>query len=295
LAELPTIEDLANVPEERLLKLWEGLGYYSRAKNLKKAAQTVMEQFGGQLPITAKELRALPGIGDYTAGAIASMAFGQPEPAVDGNVLRVVTRIIGDDSDIMLTTTKKRITGILQTVYPTGEDAGVFTEGLMELGETICIPNGAPKCELCPVKEICVAFKENLTDKLPVRSEKKKRKIEKKTVFLFMYKGKYALCKRPDKGLLAGMWELPNIEGELSQEQTKQWAVEHFADENTFVDVGKATHIFTHIEWHMNGYFFECTKQHESFIWVTPEELLEEYALPTAFRVYKNWILRDLL
>lgn len=290
LQELPTIEALAAVPEDRLLKLWEGLGYYSRARNLKKAAQKVMEEYDGQLPVTAKELRTLPGIGEYTAGAIASIAFGQPEPAVDGNVLRVITRVTGDDGDIMQPAVKKRITESLRTVYPNGRNAGDFTEGLMELGETVCIPGGVPKCDLCPVADICIAKQQGRTCELPVKSEKKQRKIQQKTVFILYYNGSYALCRRPEKGLLAGMWEFPCTDVEMDEQQAKQWGAKYFTDFNTYQDLGKAIHIFTHIEWHMRGCFFICSEPSDSFVWVTAQQLTEEIALPVAFRHYKQWI-----
>ena len=289
LQELPTIEDLANVEDDRLLKLWEGLGYYSRARNLKKAAQKVMEEYGGNLPITAKELRALPGIGDYTAGAIASMSFGQPEPAVDGNVLRVFTRITGDTGDITQTAVKKRITKSLREIYPTGADAGDFTEGLMELGETLCIPNGAPRCETCPVSEFCIANRENLTEKIPVKTEKKKRKIQEKTVFVLECNGKFALQRRPEKGLLSGMWELPNTDEDTKGECPYSVSVLEIKP------LEKAVHIFTHIEWHMKGVYCKCTTCSDQFVWVTPQELIHEKALPVAFRVYKDWILKNFI
>lgn len=291
LQELPTIEDLSNVPEERLLKLWEGLGYYSRARNLKKAAQVVMEQFGGQLPVTAKQLQSLPGIGEYTAGAIASMAFGQPEPAVDGNVLRVITRITGDDGDIMQASVKKRITNELRSIYPTGEDAGDFTEGLMELGETVCIPGGVPRCDSCPVAELCVARREGLTQKLPVKSEKKQRKVQPKTVFVLCCDGKYAVRKRPPKGLLAGMWELPNEDVRMGPQEAEAWGRAFGALPESCRALEQATHIFTHIEWHMKGYFLTCGQADERFVWVTARQLSREIALPVAFRRYKDWIL----
>lgn len=291
LAELPTIADLADVSEERLLKLWEGLGYYSRARNLKKAAMAVMEQYGGNLPISFAELRALPGIGDYTAGAIASMAFGQPEPAVDGNVLRVVTRLTGDDGDIAMNATKKRITQLLREVYPVGSDAGDFTEGLMELGETICIPAGAPRCEECPARHLCVAYAQNLTQQLPVKSAKKERKIENKTLLLLHCNGMYGIRKRSDAGLLAGMWEFPWVAEPMTDKLKEKIAKTYYLDEAGVIPIGSATHIFTHIEWHMDGYVGTCTKPSENLIWVTPDQLIHEIALPTAFRYYKKWIL----
>ena len=293
LNELPTIADLADVSEERLLKLWEGLGYYSRARNLKKAATILMEQYGGNLPANADELRRLPGIGDYTAGAIASMAFGKPEPAVDGNVLRVITRITGDDSDIALAATKKQITSKLREVYPSGNDARDFTEGLMELGETICIPAGEPKCSVCPAGEFCLARKQGLTQTLPVKSAKKERKIQQKTILLLRCNGKYGIRKRPAKGLLAGMWEFPSVDDGSTLDLQREWKQLYSLQENTLQEIGEAVHVFTHIEWHMKGLFAECKTPASDLIWVTPKELVHEIALPTAFRTYKKWILEN--
>ncbi|MGN1444172.1 MAG: A/G-specific adenine glycosylase, partial [Acutalibacteraceae bacterium] len=184
LAELPTIEALAEADGEKLMKLWEGLGYYSRVRNLKKAAQTVVASYGGTLPKTAQELRTLPGIGEYTAGAIASIAFGQPEPAVDGNVLRVVMRLTACDEDIMQAKVKREVTKLLQEIYPSGQDASDLTQGIMELGEVICIPNGEPKCSVCPLNTVCRACLTDETANYPVRSAKKKRKIAELTVFM---------------------------------------------------------------------------------------------------------------
>ncbi len=290
LQEAPTVADLANLPEERLLKLWEGLGYYNRARNLKKAAVMIMKEYGGQLPATFSQLRKLPGIGDYTAGAIASMAFGQPEPAVDGNVLRVVTRITGNDSDINLATTKKEITEQLRQIYPSGEDAGDFTEGLMELGETICIPAGAPRCFNCPAQDLCVAFQKNLTQVLPIKSDKKQRKLQPKTVFILQYENRFAIKKRGEKGLLANMWELPNVDAAFTPEQLSVWLGEHGCDVGTYQKLKNTTHIFTHIEWQMQGVYAKCHQMDQRFVWVTAKQLLEEYALPTAFRAYKEYI-----
>lgn len=292
LNELPTVSDLANVPEERLLKLWEGLGYYNRARNLKKAAVQIMEQYGGQLPATFDELRRLPGIGDYTAGAIASMSFGRPEPAVDGNVLRVITRFTGDKSDIALGSTKKDFTEKLRRVYPSGADAGDFTEGLMELGETICIPAGAPKCNECPLNDLCVAHRENMTDLLPVKSDKKQRRIQPKTVFILQHENRFALHKRADKGLLAGMWELPNVDGTLNEEGIKDWLCERGCN-GEYQQLDPAVHIFTHIEWRMQGIKACCQTPDTRYIWVTAEQLLNDYALPTAFRDFKSVIMKQ--
>ncbi len=207
--ELPTIQDLANVSEEKLLKLWEGLGYYTRAKNLKKAAIQIIEDYQGKMPTSYIELLKLAGIGEYTAGAIASISYKEKVPAVDGNVLRVISRVIASKEDVLLPETKRKIAKELLQIMP--EEAGDFNEGLMELGEKICMPNTIPLCEKCPIQEFCIAKKENLTAELPVRIKKQKRKIEKKTVFILKYKEEIAIRKRGKTGILANLYEFPNV------------------------------------------------------------------------------------
>ena len=207
--ELPTIHDLANVPEEKLLKLWEGLGYYSRAKNLKKAAIQIEQEYNGKLPTSYAELLKLSGIGEYTAGAIASISYKEKVPAVDGNVLRVVSRVLASKEDVLSPETKRKITKKLLEIMP--DEPGDFNEGLMELGEKICLPNTVPLCETCPIQEFCLANKEKLTNEIPVRVKKQKRKIENKTVFILKYKDEIAIRKREKTGILANLYEFPNV------------------------------------------------------------------------------------
>ena len=207
--ELPTIQDLAVVPEEKLLKLWEGLGYYSRAKNLKKSAIQIQENNHGKMPTSYLELLKLPGIGEYTAGAIASISYNEKVPAVDGNVLRVVSRVLASKEDVLLTETKKKITNKLLEIVP--DEAGDFNEGLMELGEKVCLPNTVPLCAICPIQEFCMANKKNLTNEIPVRVKKQKKKIENKTVFILKYKNEIAIRKREKTGILANLYEFPNV------------------------------------------------------------------------------------
>ena len=288
LAQLPTIESLAAVDDEKLMKLWEGLGYYSRARNLKKAAQTVVASYDGVLPKTAQELQKLPGIGEYTAGAIASIAFGQPEPAVDGNVLRVIMRLTACNEDIAQPKVKKEVTQLLREIYPSGKDASNLTQGIMELGEVICIPNGEPKCAVCPLNSICCAHLNKETERYPVRSEKKKRKIEKRTVFMLFCGNKIALHRRTNSGLLAGMWEFPNTEGHLTKQQADAFLARTDLGVLSCEPCGKTKHIFTHIEWHMLGYRVKCQTESPQFEWKTVEEILHSYALPSAFRFYRK-------
>ncbi len=279
LDKLPTVADLAEASEETLNKLWEGLGYYTRVRNLQKAAQQIMAQHGGIFPENYEDIRALAGIGDYTAGAVCSICFDLPTPAVDGNVLRVCTRLTADPSPIDKASTKKALTEALAAIYP--RESGKFTQALMELGATVCAPNGAPKCEACPLAGICLAHKEGTETDYPVKSKKKPRKVKEMTVLLLHDGEHYALRKRPETGLLAGLWEFPHLDGKRSVEE-----VLAFLDAQgiTALEVEKTvekTHIFTHVEWHMTGISLSC-RQGGDLIWRKPSD----YALPTAFRIF---------
>lgn len=292
IAALPDVHALATVDDDVLMKYWQGLGYYSRARNLKKAAALIESDFDGVLPADTALLRKLPGIGEYTAGAIASIAYGLPEPAVDGNVLRVIMRITDCEDDVMAPTTKKAVTAALSAVYPSGVDAALFTEGLMELGETLCLPNTVPKCGDCPLKAHCAGFASGRAASLPVRAKARARRIEERTVFLFVRGGKVALRKR-GKGLLAGLWEFPGVEGVLDEKSVKEAAKAMGIAANDVTPVGRATHVFTHIEWRMTGYRVEAAEEAPGFIWKTPEEIARETALPSAFRAFEK-MLYDL-
>lgn len=296
LGELPDIAALAAVEDERLMKLWEGLGYYSRARNLKRAAITVMAEYGGELPRTAQELRRLSGIGPYTAGAIASIAFGEPEPAVDGNVLRVVSRLLADPSDIMLPGTRERVTGQLRETYPAGErdTCRHLTQAWMELGERVCIPNGTPKCENCPLAALCRAHIAGAEEEYPTRSAKKPRRIEKKTVLLLFCNDRFAVRRRPGSGLLAGLWEFPSLDGETGETQVRKYLQTLGIEAGMISPTAPAKHIFTHIEWHMIGYTVDCMGRGdtEDLTWVTAKQWRENYAAPTAYRVFTDLVLR---
>lgn len=286
---LPTIPDLAEAPEEQILKLWEGLGYYNRVRNLQKAAQTICAEYTGVFPSEYAQIRSLPGIGDYTAGAIASICFDAPTPAVDGNVLRVYSRLLADDANIDLQTTKKRITRKLQETYPQ-KNPGIATQALMELGATVCVPNGAPRCDVCPVAEICQARKQDTWRNLPVRSEKKKRKIVDKTVFILLTEDTVALHKRSTSGLLAGMWEFPNVDAKLDKQAAVTQVTGWQAEPLDLLMQTSYTHIFSHVEWHMTAYYIRCRKTNKKWKWVTKESLDETYALPSAFRPFREQI-----
>lgn len=289
LTTLPTIADLAEAPEEQILKLWEGLGYYNRVRNLQKAAQTICADYAGVFPSEYAQIRSLSGIGDYTAGAIASICFDAPTPAVDGNVLRVYSRLLADDANIDLQTTKKRITRKLQETYPR-KNPGIATQALMELGATVCVPNGAPRCDVCPVAEICQAREQDTWRDLPVRSEKKKRKIVDKTVFILLTEDTVALHKRSASGLLAGMWEFPNVDAKLDKQEAVTQVTGWQAEPVDLLMQTSYTHIFSHVEWHMTAYYIRCRKTNKKWKWVTKESLDETYALPSAFRPFREQI-----
>ena len=282
LAALPDIPALAAVEDEALMKLWEGLGYYSRARNLKKAAALLVERFGAALPASAEELRKLPGIGEYTAGAIASLAFGLPEPAVDGNVLRVLSRLLADERDVLSPAVRREAAALLRCSYPSGEAAGRVTEGLMELGETVCVPSGEARCALCPLRALCRAAAENAVERFPVRSAAKERRVEERTVLLLRCGGKTAIRRREEKGLLAGLWEFPSLEGFASEASLR----ERYPDALSVTPCGEARHLFTHIEWRMRGFSLELPRELPELVWETPEAIRGRYSLPSALKYY---------
>lgn len=282
LSTLPTVEALANADEQLLMKLWEGLGYYTRVRNLQKSARVICEQYGGVFPSTFEQIRSLPGIGDYTAGAISSIAFELPTPAVDGNVLRVLSRVTADDRNIDDAALKKEYTERLRAIYPVAK-RGDFTQSLMELGAIVCLPNGEPKCSHCPLKSICQAHLQGREMELPVRTPKKSRKKQQMTVFLLKRGDSIALCKRSSVGLLSGMWEFPNTDGFLTRQQAEEWLQQHGVMSESLKSSGKAKHIFTHIEWDMKIWCAECSCLGEQFEIVTQQQLNDQIALPTAF------------
>lgn len=291
--EVPDVRALAEIPEERLLKLWEGLGYYSRARNLKKAAQVLVKEYGGKLPADVEKLKKLPGIGEYTAGAVASIAYGLPESAVDGNVLRVISRLASSARDVTEPGTKRELRAALRKIYPEGQ-SGTFTQALMELGATVCLPNGAPACEKCPLESLCEAHRAGRETDFPVKPPKPERRVEERTVFLLCCGEKAAVQKRPPNGLLAGLWEFPNVEGVLSKKEAEKYLRGFGLEICGMEELPKAKHIFSHLEWHMTGYLVQTEKPGGSFVWASRAELLRDYALPSAFCAYRK-ILQDFL
>ncbi len=292
---LPDVTHLANIPEDQLLKLWEGLGYYNRVRNMQKAAQIVVEQFDGVMPSTYEELLTLPGIGTYTAGAIASIAYGEMVPAVDGNVLRVIARVEADQSDIADPKVKKELESQMSLIIPK-EAAGDFNQGLMELGATVCVPNGMPLCEKCPWMTICQAHRRGEETSLPIKTPKKKRTIEEKTILVIQDEKKIVIQKRPNKGLLAGLYEFPSLEGFQNRDKVIKYMEEMGLPAIRVTKLEQSKHLFTHREWHMIGYFVrvdELAKKilaNEKWQLVDLREVENSYAIPAALGKYTKHV-----
>ena len=227
---------------------------------------------------------ALPGIGSYTSGAICSICFEQPTPAVDGNVLRVVSRVLASDAPIGEERVKRGVAQELEKQYPVGR-CGDFTQALMELGATVCLPNGAPLCGVCPLRDVCKAKQEGTQESYPVRAAKKPRRVEHRTVFFLQCGDKIAVCKRPKTGLLAGLWQLPDAAGELTVAQMLRQAEDWGVHPRNIRKTVQRTHIFTHVEWKLTCCYLDCAEEND-FTWVTREELEEKIGLPTAYRQF---------
>lgn len=284
LAALPTVQDLAAADEALLLSLWEGLGYYSRVRNMQKAARQIVEQFGGIFPSDEKDVGSLCGIGPYTVGAICSIAFEKATPAVDGNVLRVISRICENGTDITDTAYKKAVANQLAAIYPPVGNRGNFTQSLMELGAVVCTPNGAPKCNICPVYSLCKAGQNGSFEKFPTVPPKPEKRQQNLTVFRLCYGQEVALQKRPENGLLAGMWQLPNVAEKLTPKGVENWLKEHNIAEKPSGKPLTQKHIFTHIQWQMTCYTVQCGKKYKGFVWGKTDGTKGAYPLPTAFK-----------
>ena len=284
LTALPTVEALAHCDDDALHKLWEGLGYYSRVRNMKKAAIAVMEDHGGCFPRTYAEVLALPGIGEYTAGAVCSIAYDLPTPAVDGNVLRLYARLLDDHRPMDAPEVKKEVRAALEAIYPAR--AGDFTQALMELGATLCGPNRPPQCGSCPCAPVCRGRISGTAATLPVRLPKREKRQEDRTVFVLSCDGAFALEKRPSRGLLAGLWQFPNVPGDLTTAeavaQLESWGL---VPREIYKEV-RRKHIFTHIQWDMKAVYLEVAEEAGPFTWLTGEQIRQEAALPTAFRQF---------
>lgn len=322
---LPDIRALAAVSDEELMVLWQGLGYYSRARNLKRAAQEAVRLWeqGGEvlLPADYQALLKLPGIGEYTAGAIASIAYGIPVSAVDGNVLRVLSRIVRCEEDVLDPRVKRVFSDAVTAAMPQGRP-GDFNQALMELGATVCLPNGAPLCAACPAAGLCEAYRAGDMLAYPVKAAKKPRRVEQRTVIAAVWRKPSGigagsdvlvyLTRRPELGLLSGLWELINLEGRLTMEEAKRAVRERGLEPRSALVLKEAKHVFSHVEWHMTGYLMEVTPAEGLFgeeeagksqntapdgargKFVRAANMREKVALPSAFSAYEaalyDWV-----
>ena len=280
LARFPDVTAVAAAELDEVLAQWQGLGYYRRCEMLYQTAKIISQEYQGEIPADFATLLSLPGIGRYTAAAIMAIGFQKPHAAVDGNVLRVVMRLENSEECIDEGSVKKRVEKALQEVMPQKEASG-FTQGLMELGATVCLPNGTPKCEICPLQELCQG--KDRVDRIPVRKAKKERRVEKRTVFLLCCKDQVAVKKRPGKDLLANMWEFPNQEGQLPLSEAEN------RYGGSVTPLAAAKHIFTHIEWELRGYRveLEAKPKDTALHWINKEEIAA-YPIPAAFSYYKK-------
>lgn len=286
----PTPKELAEIEDDRLMKLWEGLGYYNRARNLKKAAAIICEEYGGNLPNRYEELLILPGIGSYTAGAIASIAYGRVKPAVDGNVLRVISRVLLNREDILKASVKRSMEALLEKTMPK-DHPGDYNQALMEIGAMVCLPNGKPRCEECPFASLCLAHREHVEHEIPVKKPKKARKQEERTVLVIENADSVSLRKRPATGLLAGLYELPNFEGKWKKEEIVSILDLNPEEVESIEKLPDAKHIFSHVEWRMMGYLVKIKGElPKQFLSINKQCLETEYSLPSAFGAYRKWV-----
>ena len=290
---LPTIHDLACIKEDKLLKLCEGLGYYSRAKNLKKAAQIIESEYQGIFPKNYEEILKLPGIGEYTASAIASICFNQKEVTIDGNVLRVYTRFFNDNSNIDDVKVKKEIRKHLMNLIP--NDAGNFNQGMMELGETICLPKGLPKCQECPLNQACLAYKKNTYQTLPQKKKKIVKKEEEYTILIYQYQNKYALYQRKKESLLQNLWSFPQLEGNITKKELVSYLEKNQISYSNIEEEINYTHIFTHKKWKMKSYKVVLKDINNlPYPFYSKEEIQKHHALASAYKPFLDASKNDI-
>ena len=292
LARYPTVQDLASAPEEELLKAWEGLGYYSRARSLQKAAKEIVARYGGQLPADLEKLRALPGIGDYTAGAIASIAFGIPAAAVDGNVERVLCRWDAITDEVGTPAVRRQIAARAQALVPR-DRPGAFANAMMEMGATMCTPKN-PKCLLCPVREGCMGFAQGIAQELPHKAKKKAQRVENRAVLLVFCDNRVLIVKRQEK-LLGGLFVFPDVLEESDPARLCR-ALEALGIRAAYDEkLGHARHVFTHLIWEMDVHAVVADEmtQVPGGQWVSRQELAA-LPLPTAVKAARQWAMERL-
>ena len=294
LEALPKLRDLAECPEDHLLKLWEGLGYYSRVRHMQEAARRLVGRGEDRLPADVDALKALPGIGNYTAGAIASIAFGIPAAAVDGNVLRILSRLHADGRDILKTGFRSEAEQGLTDVMRSCTDPGAFCQGLMDIGAAVCLPNAMPRCEACPIRELCEAHRIGKQTDFPVRRRAKDRRVEARTVLVVRDGERIALHRRENQGLLAGMYEFPNVSGHIDAEQALHLIEDRGLCALHIEALEEARHLFSHVEWRMTGYEIRVASfplpEDAEWILTEPGRIEKEYPIPSAFRAYAKRI-----
>jgi A/G-specific adenine glycosylase len=288
---LPDIADLAKCDEDVYLKLWQGLGYYSRVRNLHKGAVKVMDEYGGVIPDNQEDLLKIPGIGQYTSKAILSIAYQKPYVAVDGNLLRVFARLTCYDKDIKTEEAKNACNDFF---YPfLGLRPGDFNQALMDLGELVCLPNGQPKCERCPFNNCCKAYKKDKMTSYPIITKKQKKKTIEKTVFVIHYQNQYLIDKRADTGLLASLYEFTNIDQKLDEDEAKAWLIQNGFAIQKIENLHECKHVFTHLIWQMHGYDVELKQlpNKNDLLWVSKEDLENKYSIPSAFSYFLKYLL----
>ncbi len=283
MSALPTIFSLAHASEDLLFKLWEGLGYYSRAKNLSLCAKEVLNRGLDTLPSIESEIRSLPGIGPYTAGAILSISYSKCVPAIDGNVLRVLSRIFKDDRDLLKKSVRDSYDYLLRSLMKE-EYARDFTEAFIELGALVCLPNGTPKCDECPFSSICLSYQDGTMLNYPVKKKKTKRKVVNKTVFVLQFKSKFGIRKRDDHGLLAGLYEFFNVDNDFTIDEVEEYLFKQNICYTSLFFLGDFRHIFSHVEWQMKAYLIQVYKKVLGLSYFSRQEILSDYSLPTAFQ-----------
>ena len=291
LKKFPTIVSLAEGSEEDVLKLWEGLGYYSRGRNLHKSALKIVESFAGEIPMGKAELLSLPGVGEYTSRAIRSIAFHQKEIAVDGNLIRVYSRL-NEDGEENLETLKEHCESYFKKALDQ-EDPSHFNQALTDLGEMLCLPKAAPLCKDCPLKAYCQSAKDGTMLSYPSPKKAKEKKQEAWTLFLIETDQEIALNKRPDKGLLASLYEFPMKEGTLSEEEAKRYLQTQGIPATKLEAIGQSEHVFSHLVWELQGYriILQEKPANSPWIWAKKNALKEAYPLPSAFRYFKKKIV----
>lgn len=293
LQELPDIQALANVDDDLLMKLWEGLGYYTRARNLKKCAIECCEKYSGEMPTTSVELEQLPGIGRYTAAAIASFCYGESIAALDGNGLRVFARLYGIEDNVLSVAGDKKIRNLMQECVGYVSSSS-FNQAVMDLASSICLPKGSARCEMCPLKDLCFAYINNKTGDLPVRISKQKKTEEEYTVLVYVCDNEISIVKRPSSGLLANLYGFEMISGHKNKEEVMFYYKEYCNNKEDIKELGHFKHVFSHKIWKMKAFMIQCNYKINNYIWVSCEELINQYALPTAFAEIAHTVIIQL-